>query len=213
MRKLLHGPFFLHLTNASDFHQERTLWDNFKNWTAGMTGGIYRSIYNLDLSGAKSMIGPTINAIHRRINTSLAPHISQALRTSYLATAWTKLINSVPLNTSPENATTSHANAPAGCKTCLQITCYIPSAFLIEPMGEQGTRRDRHPAQWDARQKKIWHLEDWSREAVRAQIRWKFKAETAHTSCLPRLRGLSRTLAYCFAFPTPIILPTPSSCR
>jgi hypothetical protein len=24
-------PFFLHLTNASDFHQERTLWDNFKN--------------------------------------------------------------------------------------------------------------------------------------------------------------------------------------
>lgn len=28
------------------------------------------------------------------------------------------------------------------------------------------------------------------------------------TSCLPRLRGLSSTFAYCFAFPTPIILPT-----
>ena len=43
-----------------------------KNSTAGMTGGIYRSIYNLDLSGEKSMTGPTINAIHRRINRSLA---------------------------------------------------------------------------------------------------------------------------------------------
>ena len=43
-----------------------------KNSTTGMAGGIYRSISKLDLSGNKSMTGPTINAIHRRINRSLA---------------------------------------------------------------------------------------------------------------------------------------------
>jgi hypothetical protein len=32
-----------------------------KNSTAGMAGGIYRSISKLDLSGNKSMTGPTIN--------------------------------------------------------------------------------------------------------------------------------------------------------
>jgi len=40
-----------------------------------------------------------------------------------------------------ENATTSHATAPAGCNTCLQTTSYTPSAFLLEEsMWEQGTR-------------------------------------------------------------------------
>jgi len=42
-----------------------------KNSTAEMAGRIYRSIYKLDFSGNKSMTGPTINAIHRRINRSL----------------------------------------------------------------------------------------------------------------------------------------------
>lgn len=66
------------------------------NSWAGMTEGINRSIFNLDLSGENSMDGPTINAIHTRINRSLASHISQALRISNLATAYIKLINSVP---------------------------------------------------------------------------------------------------------------------
>ena len=71
MIELLHGPFFLQLTNASDFRQERTLWAIVKNSKTGMAGGIYRSISKLDLSGNKSMTGPTINAIHI-INRSLA---------------------------------------------------------------------------------------------------------------------------------------------
>jgi hypothetical protein len=67
-----------------------------KNSWAGMTEGINRFIFNLDLSGENSMDGPTINVIHTRINRSLASHISQALRISNLATAYIKLINSVP---------------------------------------------------------------------------------------------------------------------
>ena len=97
-----------------------------KNSTAGMTGGIYRSIYNLDLSGEKSMTGPTINAIHRRIKRSLA------------SLTKVRLCGSVTLPLFEQNwSTVFHQTHPWKCnyisRNCSRRLQYLPTDYRLHP--------------------------------------------------------------------------------